>query len=157
MGCRGIAPMIQIKRVVIPIDDSEASQIAAEQAAFFAKALDVEVLLINVDESREFMISKMLEKKILQEKNILLENTKQKVESWGISTQTKMMLGQPAQEISNYVSDSDLIVMGSHGREGFNKFFLGSVSEQVLRSAPCPVMIVKPFNKKGVIAKKERV
>ena len=149
--------MQNIKRVIVPIDDSEASEIAAEQGAYFAKMLDCEVLIVNVDESKEFMISKMLEQKLLNEKNTLLEHTKKKVESWGVNAQTKMMLGHPAQEISNFVSDSDLIVMGSHGREGYNKFFLGSVSEEVLQSAPCPVMIVKPTEKKEEIMKKEHV
>jgi len=37
----------------------------------------------------------------------------------------------------------DLIVAGTHGRKGFSKFFLGSVAERVLTSAPCPVVTVK--------------
>lgn len=39
--------------------------------------------------------------------------------------------------------DTDLIVMGTHGRKGLNRFFLGSVAEEVIRNAPCPVMTVR--------------
>ena len=41
---------------------------------------------------------------------------------------------------------ADLIVMGSHGRSGLQHFLLGSVAERVLRSAPCPVMVVPPHD-----------
>ena len=37
----------------------------------------------------------------------------------------------------------DLIVMGSHGRAGLKRFFMGSVAEEVIRKAPCPVLVVK--------------
>lgn len=39
---------------------------------------------------------------------------------------------------------ADLLVIGTHGRGGVAHFFLGSVAEKVLRSAPCPVLIVRP-------------
>jgi universal stress protein A len=40
--------------------------------------------------------------------------------------------------------DADLIVMGTHGRRGVRRFLLGSVAEAVLRSAPCPVLTIRP-------------
>jgi nucleotide-binding universal stress UspA family protein len=40
--------------------------------------------------------------------------------------------------------DADLLVMGSHGRTGFKRLFLGSVAEEIVRKAPCPVFVVKP-------------
>lgn len=39
--------------------------------------------------------------------------------------------------------DADLIVMGTHGRHGFKRFLLGSVAEQVVREACCPVLLVR--------------
>jgi len=41
-------------------------------------------------------------------------------------------------------AEADLIVVGARGLGGFERLLLGSVSENVLRSAPCPVLIVKP-------------
>ncbi len=52
--------------------------------------------------------------------------------------------GAPADEILEYASqrDIDLIVMGTHGREGIARALLGSVAETVVRKASCPVLTV---------------
>jgi nucleotide-binding universal stress UspA family protein len=54
--------------------------------------------------------------------------------------------GSPAQEIVQLASDleADLIVLGTHGRRGVQRFLLGSVAERVVRLAPCPVLVERP-------------
>ncbi len=49
--------------------------------------------------------------------------------------------------------DADLIVLGSHGKRGFQKFLLGSVAESVARHAPCSVLIVRMPQAKAAAAK----
>lgn len=137
-----------INRVVIPVDTSEASKIATEQGAFFAKLLNVDVSIITVSDSSEFMVSLLLEEKMKKEKQVVLDNVKKMAESRGVNVSTKLMLGKPAEEIVKFTKEDDLIVMASHGKEGFNKFLLGSVSEEVLRHAPCSIMIIKPNPRK---------
>src|SRR5262249_26306782 len=51
--------------------------------------------------------------------------------------------------------DCDLIVIGSHGRHGLRRFFGGSIAEQVVRGATCPVLVVKPSDKSKPIAEPE--
>lgn len=51
-------------------------------------------------------------------------------------------VGNPASAIIEAADDFDVIVMSSHGRSGFSRFFLGSVSDKVLRMAHIPVLIV---------------
>lgn len=51
-------------------------------------------------------------------------------------------IGNPAQSIVEEGKDYDMIVMTTHGRTGFSRFFLGSVSEKVLRTSHVPVLIV---------------
>jgi nucleotide-binding universal stress UspA family protein len=53
--------------------------------------------------------------------------------------------GDPAAEILRIAQDtnSDLIVMGTHGRSGLGRLLMGSVAEQVVRKASCPVLTVK--------------
>ena len=140
--------MIGIDRVVIPIDDTEASKIATEQAAYFAKLLKVELSIISVNEARQYMISKLLESKIKQEKLQLLDEIKKIAEKKGINVTTRLILGSPADEIINYTNEKDLIVMPSHENKGYKKFFLGNVSEEVLERAPCNVMIIRPKKEK---------
>lgn len=53
---------------------------------------------------------------------------------------------EPASAIVQLASDvgADLVVVGTHGRQGVERFLLGSVAERVVRLAPCPVLIVRP-------------
>ncbi|MCI0682257.1 MAG: universal stress protein [Gemmataceae bacterium] len=53
--------------------------------------------------------------------------------------------GDPTAEILTTAQEthSDMIVMGTHGRTGLGRLLMGSVAEQVLRKAPCPVLTVK--------------
>lgn len=53
--------------------------------------------------------------------------------------------GETATEIIKVASSwsADLIVIGSHGRGGLNRLILGSVAESVMRSAPCPVLVIR--------------
>ena len=55
-------------------------------------------------------------------------------------------IGDPAEEISLEAkhNPAGLIIVGSHGRRGLSRFFLGSVAERVVRHAPCPVLVFKP-------------
>ena len=143
--------MKAINRVVIPVDTSDLSKVAAEQGAYFAKLLNVEISIISVNDSRQYMLSKMLEEKIEQEKLTAIAEVKKITEEQGVPTTTKLAAGAPASEIIKFVKDDDLIVMASKGRKGFNKFFLGSVSEEVLKTAPCTVMVIKEKTKKWTV------
>jgi nucleotide-binding universal stress UspA family protein len=62
-----------------------------------------------------------------------------------ISVQHVLLEGDPAQEIIGLATESaaDLIVMGTHGRTGLERFLMGSVAEKVLYGAPCSVLVVK--------------
>jgi len=57
----------------------------------------------------------------------------------------RLMEGDPAAEIVCVATDTacDLIVMGTHGRRGIGRLLMGSVAENVMRHAPCPVLTVK--------------
>jgi nucleotide-binding universal stress UspA family protein len=64
--------------------------------------------------------------------------------------------GDPVTEILRVVSESkcDVIVMGTHGRTGLSRLLMGSVAEQIVRKAPCPVVTVKmPLPETGLEAK----
>lgn len=63
----------------------------------------------------------------------------------GHAVDTKVVFGTVTSELVDLAQDAgiDLIVMGSHGRKGFNRFLLGSVAEEVLKHAHCSVEIVK--------------
>jgi len=63
----------------------------------------------------------------------------------GVNLETVTLEGKPAPEIVKYAAENgiDLIVIGTQGKRGLERLLLGSVAEQVIRSAPCKVLIVK--------------
>jgi nucleotide-binding universal stress UspA family protein len=72
--------------------------------------------------------------------------------------ETKMVEGHPAETICRVAKEEgcDLIVMGTHGRSGLGRLLLGSVAEQVLREAACPVLTVKMPAESPAKAKPEK-
>jgi nucleotide-binding universal stress UspA family protein len=74
-----------------------------------------------------------------------LEQTVGKLATNGRPVQHKILSGVPFVEIIRYARDAetDLIIMGTHGRTGLGHLLIGSVAERVVRKAPCPVLTVK--------------
>ncbi len=64
----------------------------------------------------------------------------------GVEAETRLEVGIPDEKICEVAdtADADLIVMGSHGRTGFGKVFIGSITERVISKEKCrPVLVVK--------------
>ncbi|MGA2122611.1 MAG: universal stress protein [Methanoregula sp.] len=63
----------------------------------------------------------------------------------GVNLETVTLEGKPAAEIVRFAAENgiDLIVIGTQGKRGFERLLLGSVAEQVVRLAPCKVLVVK--------------
>jgi nucleotide-binding universal stress UspA family protein len=63
----------------------------------------------------------------------------------GVTLETVILEGKPAAGIVKYAHDHgiDLIVIGTQGKRGIERFLLGSVAESIIRSAPCKVLVVK--------------
>lgn len=60
----------------------------------------------------------------------------------GVDAETRVGHGTPADAIDDYAEDADVVVMATHGREGLGHALLGSVTEQVIRTSPAPVLAV---------------
>lgn len=74
-----------------------------------------------------------------------LDDAMAKAAAAGIPAEGSLLLGAPAFEIVSYAGKikADAIVMGTHGRSGLKRLFMGSVAEAVLRSATVPIVIVR--------------
>ncbi len=66
----------------------------------------------------------------------------------GVSVSTRTVRGYPADEINKIAKDEnyDMIVVGNLGKTGIERMLMGSVSENVVRHAPCPVLVVRGVN-----------
>lgn len=60
--------------------------------------------------------------------------------------ETQLLAGLMPETLVEFLAKSgaDLLVVGSHGRRGVAHLFLGSIAEQLMRTSPCPVLVVKP-------------
>lgn len=116
-----------IRRILVPTDFGQASDAALAQARELAAALGASLHLVHVveDAERADALAASLEA--------------------ALGHQTALLSGPTARTIVEYAADRafDLIVMGTHGRTGVAHLLLGSVAEQVVRTAPCPVLTVR--------------
>jgi nucleotide-binding universal stress UspA family protein len=150
--------MHHFKKILFPVDLSEASPKIVPYVREMAAKFDAEVHLIFVARilqhftsiyvphpsvnSFEAEIVKGAEKK-------LQEFTEEYFKD--VPGKARVVLGDAAEETLNYVRSEgiDLIVMGTHGRKGLEHVFFGSVAERVVKKSPVPVLTVNPHGKLG--------
>jgi nucleotide-binding universal stress UspA family protein len=137
------------ERILVGIDDSEASDAALATVAAFPADDRRHVVLCGVSGSafvvggREYRQAAIDE--LHQATEHVLETARATVGSRGASFELRVVDGQPAPALIATAAEerAELIVLGSHGRRGLRRFFLGSVAENVVQSAPIPVLVVR--------------
>ena len=145
------------KHILIPVDFSEHSGRALTYGASMAKELGARVLALHVlrpafryiplEESvwgatvTVDQLSKLLEENAKQSFETFLEQQPEAIRG---SIDHEVVLGDPAHAVLDRAEkgDVDLIVVGSHGREGISRWVMGSVAERIVRHAHCPVLVV---------------
>jgi len=136
--------MKDIKRIVIPVDNTKDSKNAVEKGAYLAKILGINAKIITVNDTYHFISSVVLEEKIKKEAEAFLDNFKKIGEEFGIKMDTQLVVGKPAEEIVKIAKEDDLIIMAYHDKtKGVDRILDKSVSKDVIRNAPCSVLIVK--------------
>jgi nucleotide-binding universal stress UspA family protein len=136
--------MKDIKRIIVPVDNTEDSKEAVRKGAFFAKLLGIEAKIITVNDTHQFISSVILEEKLKKEASAFLEDFKKIAEDIGVNMDTQLIVGKPAEEIVKFAKDDDLIIIAHHDRSrGFDKVMEKSVSRDVVNNAPCSVLVVK--------------
>jgi nucleotide-binding universal stress UspA family protein len=135
-------------KILVPIGFSEQSMIALGQAFNLAKIKNSDIVLLSVIEEQSMMQSLFLDDKSYE----LKKKVKARLEEvgaeystkYGVDVDTMIAKGKVYEEI-NEVSEmisADLIVMGTNGAKGKNKF-IGSNAEKVVRLSKCPVITIK--------------
>ena len=131
-------------RIIIPVDNTESSKIAVKKGVFFAKLLGIDVKIITVNDTHQFISSVVLEDKLKKEAEAFLQEFKKIGEEFGIKLETQLIIGKPAEEIVKFAKENDLIIMAHHDKiKGLDKFMVSSISMDVVQNAPCSVLILK--------------
>ncbi len=139
----------EFNRILIPTDGSEYTLEAVKKGLNLAKLVNAEATAIYVVDESAF--SGIPADSMITDVYSVLENEGQSAidtvvemgERMGIEVSSRLVHGTPAREIVAEAKDHDIIVMGTLGRSGLEHLLLGSVAEQVVRHAPCPVMLIR--------------
>ena len=142
------------QHILVPIDGSETAYAAVDQAVQLAKTFNgkitvVQVMTLDPYIAAEYITAAQTNDLIERARTSIqatLEEAKAKFSAEGLQVEARLLEGQVIhREIARAATEmnADLIVMGSHGRKGFQKFLLGSFAQDVLRGTQLPVLIVK--------------
>jgi nucleotide-binding universal stress UspA family protein len=138
------------ERIVVGIDDSLASDAAVQAVLEFPVALGPRVLcfcsVAGLDMAiggRGYYDTAM--RVVRSEAEDVVEAALTAARAKGISAEGRVLEGNTHDSLlaATRQHEADLIVVGSHGRRGLRRFFLGSVAESVVRTAPVPVLVVR--------------
>jgi nucleotide-binding universal stress UspA family protein len=145
---------LEWKKILCPVDFSDASRAAMQVACELARRFEGEVTVFHayplpgytLPEGTVLPATGMLQE-LAEQTDALLERWKAEALADGAPrVSTDKAVGEPAAEVVAFAEDGkfDVIVVGTHGRTGFAHMLLGSVAERVVRRAPMPVITVRP-------------
>ena len=138
-----------ITRIIVPVDFSASSVAAARFASGLAHKLGAHVYLIHVVATPPAAHSTDRSVALLSWQRVRDQLAELREQLGPARITIEARTGAIDQEINNAVIayGGDLIVMATHGRSGFPHLLLGSVAEQVIRTAPCPVLVMRDSGK----------
>lgn len=144
------------QRIIVPVDGSDASNLALASALRIAQDAGGQVRLIHVVEEMAYLSSgnaygaysgDMLG--IMREAGKqILAAAAERARAAGVAAETQLY-DKLGERLSEVVADSaqswqaDLVVVGTHGRRGIRRLLLGSGAEQITRTAPVPVLVIR--------------
>nr|MBF0223387.1 universal stress protein [Desulfobulbaceae bacterium] len=147
--------MNDVKKILVPVDFSDNSKKILKDAEKLALRFEATLALIFVvqsfDDYSGFFVPHM---PIAQFQDDMLGSAKQKMDNFvednvsaGTACITQVSVGDVAEEIVGFAGSSkaDMIIMGTHGYKGLERILFGSVAEQVVKTAPCPVLTINPY------------
>ncbi|MEM8556568.1 MAG: universal stress protein [Bacteroidota bacterium] len=142
-------------RILVPFDFSERSRYALDYAADLARVFRADLDLVHVVSDAMWpdvygFDAGATNTDVLQARTrTALDRLVRELRASGIAAHAHVDVGFPTTCLADLATErrADLIVMASHGLTGLKRLLLGSVAENTVRLAPCPVLVVKSFGK----------
>ena len=136
-------------KILVPTDGSEFAKKAQKHALFLSKVSGAEIIAVSVTENN-FVNGLPLDDEVYQLNQILKERSEENLKEFDELNEENLKIthvireGSPAKVIIEVAKEEevDLIVMGSSGKSGFDRFIMGSVADKVVNSAKCAVLVV---------------
>jgi universal stress protein A len=157
---KGRCQVFHPRKILVPTDFSEDSDAALRMALSIAATHQARIFLLHVISNTlqqslsDYCLDQSILNRVLNE-SIVFSNEKLKEvmdrvqENGNIKIISNVRKGQPYEEILKEAAERtiDLIVIASHGKTGFRKYFIGSVTEKVMKEAKCPVLLIRSQEK----------
>jgi nucleotide-binding universal stress UspA family protein len=139
------------ERILIPTDGSECADSAVDHAIDIATQYDAELHVLSVVDTRDMSHSapaispQQVEQTLRERAESVVESVAERAADAGVETITAVEPGVPDDVVVEYAADHDcdLVVMGTHGRTGLQRYLLGSVTERTVRRSSVPVLTVR--------------
>ncbi len=155
MHMLGNIEKVERVRILLAVDDSKFSEAATKVVIAQAHSKDTEVRVLHVVEPPSLLVARemggydpaieIVWDKEAKHAKAFVEKTAETLRSHGMKVTADVQDGDPKSKIIDASKEwhADLIVLGSHGRNGLDRFLMGSVSEAIARHAHCSVEIVR--------------
>jgi nucleotide-binding universal stress UspA family protein len=151
----GEEPMTTVNRIVCATDFSAASEAAWHEARLLGKLFDAEIVLVHAMEpppivpGEPYIPADIYEEVVVamrREAEAGFDRLLGSIAGSGLKVRIRQEDGPPAQRILHTVDEesADLLIVGTHGRAGFQRLLLGSVADRLVRQAACPVLTAPP-------------
>jgi nucleotide-binding universal stress UspA family protein len=129
------------ERVMVPTDGSEFAARSEDIAIEIAKKFNSTLVVVHVIDDKLIYPFEVLE----DEGKSILKKVREKAEKKELTIEEVLLVGSPTHDMEKIVkkTESDLVVIGTHGKTGFEKLILGSVAESALKTVKAPVLLVK--------------
>ncbi|MCC7179105.1 MAG: universal stress protein [Acidobacteria bacterium] len=147
--------MVEFKHILCPTDLSEASRPALAYAAAFTVWYGAKLSLLHVVPTFDAIqvppgtLGEAVQVVYPSTREEVVAAMKRQAEAMGAGAVEPYLVAESGDPVNTIIDQalaipSDLIVMGTHGRSGFNRLLNGSVTEELLHRSPCPVLTVPP-------------
>jgi nucleotide-binding universal stress UspA family protein len=145
---------MDIRQILAPTDFSEFSKQAVESAYALAQTFGAKLLLLHVVEPPTYAVEGFapasmgttLLEDLERQASLDLAQVPPETANATLEVMRQVVVGIPYRKIVEVAAAEkvDLIVMATHGRTGLSHLVMGSVAERVVRTAPCPVLTIRP-------------
>ena len=126
---------------MIPTDGSKFAEKSKDFALEIAKKFNSTVVAVHIIDDKLIYPFEVLE----EEGKSLLNNVREDSEKMDLTVEEVLIVGSPIHDMEKIVkkTNSDLVVIGTHGKTGLEKLIMGSVAESALKTVKVPVLLVK--------------
>jgi universal stress protein A len=152
-------PRMGLSKILCPVDFSDGAREALRVAAELARASSASLVVAHVMDllpwsiRDAFQLAPGMIQDLVDSEQAELARWQQLAKEFGArEVASRYLTGTPWDQIATLARNDrtiDLVVMGTHSRTGVAHALLGSVTEKVVRHVPCPVLVVRPTERKN--------